>query len=142
MGCDCDGSAFSCSPTERRTCVEAACSEGWSFTSLWATEEDAWECAKRMTRESGDLHFVESAWQFADDIPVGFSTFTVVNNNERRCEPGQMYDGRFSSNREFAEQCALMLNEWMAHHQRPARFQAALSGSRLFFSDVWQVDEI
>jgi hypothetical protein len=142
MECDCNGSAFACSAVERQSCLQAGCREGASFTSLWATADDAGECAKRLTRESGDLHFVETSWQFAGDAPVGVDTYLLVNNNEMKCEPGRVYDACFGSNRLRAERCAVMLNEWMTHRNLPARFQAVWSGGRILFSDVWQVDEV
>ncbi len=141
MGCDCNGSALFCTGLERRACVQASCQEGAVFTNFWAPEEAAWECARSLTRQTGDLHFVESRWYSAEDAPVGVDTYTMVSNNRMRCEPGSSYEGLFGSNRWRAERCAEMLNVLMEHEGHLARFRAVVSGARLLFADAWEVQE-
>lgn len=142
MPCDCIGTVQSCTEWEWQQCLPVDCRKGLSFTSLLGTEEQAWNCAVKLSIETCEPHFVNTVEQCAPDVPLCADEFTIVGNEELGCHPTRIYDDLFGANRIHAEQCASILTHLAVVQHRSVHYDADLHFIRTFFSDAWRVSEV
>ena len=88
------------------------------------------------TELTGIPHFVKSLCYGAhsEDLPVEICDHYVVS-----CPLDKEYDDLTGSNEVWPQRCARAWNEYSEAKGSPTRYEARVSESRWFFSNIWKV---